>query len=183
MQQHSVGRVHLHALEARVDGPACGGGEVGDRGPDVVRRHRPRDGGLPMALRCEDRLRQRDRGGCEGREAGGRRVADPAPVLELQEHPPAGRPHRIGDPPPAGGDDQPGRGPLSVVGDHQVRRGTVGLRTVPGQRGHHEVVGEGEPAEPGGGEEVRCPRHAGTVKLDTDVRFKPSSVGGGHADR
>lgn len=31
VQQHAVGRVHLHALESRVDGPACGGGEVGDR--------------------------------------------------------------------------------------------------------------------------------------------------------
>lgn len=27
-QQHPVGRVHLHAPEARVDGPACDGGEV-----------------------------------------------------------------------------------------------------------------------------------------------------------
>ncbi len=54
VQQHAVGRVHLHALESRVDGPACGGGEVGDRVPDVLRRHRARDGGLQVALPRED---------------------------------------------------------------------------------------------------------------------------------
>lgn len=102
VQQMPVGRVHLDALEARFDGPAGGGGEVVDGGPDVGRGHLPGHDGRPVSARSEDRLRKRYGGGCDGRQARGRRMADPAAVLELEEHPPAGRPHGLGHPPPAG---------------------------------------------------------------------------------
>lgn len=180
VQQMPVGRVHLDALEARVDGPAGRGGEVGDGGPDVGRGHLTGHDGRPVPVRSEDRLRQRYGGGRDGCQARGRRMADPAAVLELQEHPPAGRPHGLGHPPPTGrvpvgvergdvrirlpdrvrcgglADDQAGGGALGVVGDHEVGRGAVGLRAVAGERGHHQAMGKSEPAEPGRCQEVRC---------------------------
>ncbi len=138
-------------------------------------------------------------------------MADPAAVLELEEHLPAtGGPHGLGDPAPAGdlrrgvdagdvrvglpggvrgaglGDDQARRGALRVVRGHEFAGDAVGPGAVTGQRGHDQAAGQFQAAEAGGFEEaggggtVLCLRHAGTVKADTDVRFKSW---GGHADR
>jgi hypothetical protein len=91
-------------------------------------------------------------------------MADPAAVLELQEHMTPGRPDGVGDAAPARnvlgavdtgdigvglthlvrggglGDDQARAGPLGVIGRHQVRRGAVRARAVARQGGHHQAV-------------------------------------------
>ncbi|CAL9552033.1 hypothetical protein SUDANB105_04440 [Streptomyces sp. enrichment culture] len=102
VQQTAVRGVHLDALEPGVERAPGGGREAGDGGADVVAGHLAGHDGRPVPFRGEDRAGQRDRRGGERYVAAGRGVADPAAVLELEEHPPARVPHRVGDPPPAG---------------------------------------------------------------------------------
>ncbi|ELS53813.1 putative NADH:flavin oxidoreductase/NADH oxidase [Streptomyces viridochromogenes Tue57] len=201
VQQMTVGRVHLDALEARLDRPPGRRGEVGDGGPDVVLGHLPGDDGGLVPARGEDRLRQGHGRGRDRRAAGGRRMADPPAVLELKEHPPAACPHGLGHLTPSGhvpvgvhrgdvrirlpgrvrcrclADDQAGGGALGIVRDHQVGGGAVGLRAVAGERRHHEVVGKVEPAQPGRCQEVRRLPHGRTLEPDISVRFKPGPTG------
>lgn len=123
-------------------------------------------------------------------------MADPAAVLELEEHRPAtGGPYGLGDAAPAGdlrrgvdpgdvrvglpdgvrgaglGDDQPGRGALGVVGGHECAGDPVGPGPVSGQRGHHQAVGQFQASEAGGFEEAGG---GGTVLCLRHARYRKS---------
>jgi hypothetical protein len=96
--------VHLHPGEARVDGAAGGGGEVGDGLPDVVGCHLARGDGFLESGRGVDGLGQRYRRGGDRGEAAVVGVADASAVLDLEEHrSAAGGLDGLGDLAPSGG--------------------------------------------------------------------------------
>ncbi len=178
VQEVAVGCVNLHSGETGVDGVAGGGGEIGNGGADVVEGHLARHDGVLASVGGVDRLRERDRRRRDRHQTAVGGVADPTAVLQLQEHPAALGPHRVGDAPPSGhmrlvvdrgdvgvglphgvrrgglGDDQPCGGALRVVRGHDRLRDAVGAGAVARQRRHHQAVGQAQSAEAGGFEQA-----------------------------
>lgn len=168
MDEVAVGAVQLDPVEARVDGVAGGGGEVGHGLPDL---------GVGQLTRLDEVLRSHvgvdltgglDRGGADRGQSVRQqdRVADAARVHELGEDPAARGVHRVGDCAPgrdllravqtrgggvaladdgrldALGDDETGRGALGVVLDGEFGGGAAVTGTAAGHRGHGDAVGE-----------------------------------------
>jgi hypothetical protein len=193
VEQVAVGRVQLDTVESRFDRVGRSGREMLLDGGDLVGLDRPRGRERELLARQPCHALGPDRARCDRLQPAGDDplVADPPAVHHLDERTAAGTVDRIRDETPARdllggleaglpgvrlarmmgkctlGDDQACRCALCVVLGVERTHHPVGRGPHPRQRGHHEPVGQLEPAQVPGLEKGLVHRVSLSVRLSS----------------